>query len=78
MGNSPRWNSGTFTPSFSQPPVVLGDLNNHSGGQEPLIDEVRNITASDFEIGFCEQDGTDDCDYHAGNTVRRLALPETN
>jgi len=77
MGSSPRWNSGTFTSSFSQPPVVLGDLNSHSGGQEPLIEEVRNITASDFEIGFCEQDGEDQCDYHAGNTVRRLALPET-
>jgi prepilin-type N-terminal cleavage/methylation domain-containing protein len=77
-GWAPSWKSGTFTPSFSQPPVVLGDLNSHDGGQEPLIEEVRNVTTSDFEIRFCEQDNEDYCDSHAGNTVRRLALPETN
>lgn len=69
VGNS-EWTTIDYSGTgFVTNPVVLVGVQDNNGGQNPKIDEARNISTTDAEIRYCELDQGDDCDTHAGMEV---------
>lgn len=40
------------------------------------IDEIQNVSLTGMEFRACELDNDDDCDTHAIDTIRWLAIEE--
>lgn len=57
-------------------PVAISQTVTNNGGQDAQIDEIQNVTTSGMEFRACELDNDDDCDTHAVDTIRWLAIEE--
>ena len=66
--------------NFTQDPVVLFEVQDDEGGQDPKIDEIRNLTQTDAEVRYCELDPpdadntNDHCDGHMDMSYAWLAV----
>lgn len=70
------WSSTTFTTSFTDIPVGISQTVTNNGGQDVQIDELQSITTSGMEFRACELDTDDNCDTHAIDTIRWIAIEE--
>lgn len=75
-GNSWEWLTAGFSISFDTVPAVISQTVTNNGGQDVQIDEIQNVTTDGMEFRSCEIDNDDDCDTHAADTIRWLAVEE--
>lgn len=73
---SSNWGSTSFSSSFSSTPVGVFELQTYHGGQDPLVDEIRNVDTSGMEMRFCELQSGDNCNGHMDNEYAYLAVSE--
>lgn len=72
---SSNWVTADYT-DFVDRPVGLFDVQDNSGGQDPKIDEIRNLDQQSMEVRFCELDGSESCDGHASMEYAYFAAEE--
>ncbi len=70
------WSSASFSPSFDTIPVGISQTVTNLWGQDVQIDEIQNVSLVGMEFRSCELDNDDDCDGHAIDTIRWLAIEE--
>lgn len=75
-GNSWIWSSATFSTNFDTIPVAISQTVTNLWGQDVQIDEIQNVTTTGMQFRSCEIDTDDDCDTHAIDTIRWLAIEE--
>ncbi len=71
------WTTVNFIGSYTAP-VVVGTTNTHNG-QNALVFESRNVTATSAEMRVCESEGstTNGCDTHVSETVGYMVVDAT-
>jgi len=70
------WSAAGFSTVFDVAPVWLSQTVTNLWGQDVQIDEIRSVTTTGMEFRACELDNDDDCDGHAVDTIRWLAIEE--
>lgn len=70
------WSVASFSPSFETIPVGISQTVTNLWGQDAQIDEIQNVSVSGMEFRSCELDNDDDCDTHAIDTIRWMAIEE--
>jgi len=70
------WETATFSTTFDSVPVAISQTVTNNGWQDVQIDEIQNVSISGMEFRSCELDNDDDCDTHAIDTIRWLAIEE--
>lgn len=70
------WSSAIFSTSFDTIPVGISQTVTNNGGQDVQIDEIQNVTLTGMEFRSCELDNDDDCDTHAIDDIRWMAIEE--
>lgn len=70
------WSSASFSTSFSTTPVGISQTVTNNGWQDVQIDEIQNVSLTGMEFRACELDNDDDCDGHAIDDIRWIALEE--
>ncbi len=75
-GNSWIWSTANFSTNFTSIPVAISQTVTNLWGQDAQIDEIQNVTTSWMQFRSCELDTDDDCDTHAVDTIRWLAIEE--
>jgi hypothetical protein len=51
-------------------------VQNNDGGQDPKIDEIRNLDTASMQVRFCELDNTETCDGHLSMEYAYFAAEE--
>lgn len=74
--SSSNWGSASFSSSFSEQPVGVFSVQNNDGGQDPKVDEIRNVDTSGMQMRFCELETGDTCDGHVDMEYAYLAVSE--
>jgi hypothetical protein len=70
------WSTAGFSTTFDTIPVAISQTVTNAWGQDVQIDEIQNVTLSWMQFRACELDNDDDCDTHAIDTIRWLAIEE--
>lgn len=70
------WSTASFSTSFSDAPVGISQTVTNNGGQDVQIDEIQLVTTTSMQFRSCELDNDDDCDTHAIDDIRWLAIEE--
>lgn len=70
------WSTASFSTSFSDAPVGISQTVTNNGGQDVQIDEIQSVTTTSMQFRSCELDNDDDCDTHAIDDIRWLAIEE--
>jgi len=58
------WVQNAFSQQFTERPVALFEVQDNNGGEDPKIDEIRNVNTTHMEMRFCELESGDGCDGH--------------
>jgi hypothetical protein len=69
------WTNMTFTPTYTDIPVVMVTQNDDDGNQDTQYPRARNITTAWGQFRYCEQDAANVCHTHTSEFVRRFSLP---
>ena len=70
------WSSATFATAFTTIPAVITQTVTNNGGQDVQVDEAQLVTTTGMQFRSCEIDNDDDCDTHAVDTIRWLAIEQ--
>ena len=77
IGDSTR-TTVTFSPTYSNAPLMMVTTNDNNNGQDPKYPQARSSSTSSAQIRYCEQDGANDCDTHPNENVARFSLPQSS
>lgn len=70
------WSTAVFSTSFVTTPIAISQTVTNNWGQDAQIDEIQSITTSGMEFRSCELDNDDDCDTHAIDDIRWMAIEQ--
>ena len=72
---SSTWTPISYVESFSNP-IISVMVNSESGGEDPKYPWARSVTSLGADIRYCEQEGADTCDSHAGEDTMWMVFEE--
>lgn len=72
-----QWATGTFSPNYFDARVMVTQ-NSDLGGQDPQYSWARDLTTSNMEFRFCEEDSGTTCNTHVAENMYWFAVEGTS